>query len=193
MLHAVMKSICIFGFAACLAGHASASDPFFRGAKNQIGIYGAFGTGGSSLKNLVLPTEWEFVPFGMATMEYSQPATFFRMPARANLHAGWTFGWGRKDGEDWRDYTWPMIGLSWDVALLTWRGIYAGAGLGAFIKWRTDARQDSRFVFGTKTFVGYRLSRALSAEVFTQHFSNGNLTPVNGAYNFAGISILVNF
>jgi hypothetical protein len=87
----------------------------------------------------------------------------------------------------------PIIGLSWDAAVLTWRGFYAGAGLGLSIKGNKDVRQDSRVVFGTKVFLGYRLSEKVSAEFFTMHYSNGDLTPVNQSYNFSGASILYNF
>ena len=68
-----------------------------------------------------------------------------------------------------------------------------GVGLGPYMKWKTDARQDSRFVFGVRAFVGYRFWDNVGIELVTTHFSNGNLTPVNAAYNFAGLQVSINF
>jgi len=169
------------------------ANPFFGNTKNQIGLYVGQGTGGTHLLNLIWPLKWEYEPFNFFMLEYSRPFEFFTLHGRQNIHLGTTLGWGRHDGEDWRNYGWPMIGLSWDVAVVNWRGFYLGSGIGPFYKSGMDARMDSRFMFGIKVFAGYRLSDRFSAEVFTQHFSNGDLTPINRSYNFAGLGLLANF
>lgn len=118
---------------------------------------------------------------------------FFGLPARYSIHFGAFWGFGEHGGEDWRDYSQLAAGLSMDTALLRVRRFYFGVGLGGFEKSKVDARQDSRFVFQLKLFAGYRMSDKWSLELFTQHFSNGNLTPVNSSYNFAGLALLTNF
>ena len=165
-------------------------NPMFGDNQNQIGLYAGWGTAGGSLE----PDFWKFAPFGLALLSYSQPTTIFRLPGRQNFHIGSTIGWEEKYDEIWRDYSWPLVGLSWDVSLINFlRPVYAGTGLGTFIKWDKDIRQDSRFMFGFKLFIGYRMTDKFSMEIFTQHYSNGNLTPINGSYNFVGLAALVSF
>jgi hypothetical protein len=163
--------------------------PFFKGTDNQMGIYFGQGTGGGSIQ----PDFWDITPFGWTMFQYSQPATFFRLPARQNIHVGTTMGWGDKDDECWKNYSWPQAGLSMDAAVMTWNDFYLGGGIGAFMKYERDERQDSRYMFGLKMFVGYGISESWAAEIFTQHFSNGNLSPNNGSYNFFGLALLRNF
>ena len=117
----------------------------------------------------------------------------FRLPGRYSIHFGGALGFREHDGEDWHSYSNIMAGLSADVALVHTDRFYFGTGLGAFEKSRVDVRQDSRFMFQLKLFAGYRVSSMWSIELFTQHFSNGNLTPINKAYNFAGLALLMNF
>lgn len=168
-------------------------NPFFGDAKNQVGLYVSASTGGTKLMNLIWPGRWESEPFGYIMAQYSQPAQILRLPSRFNIQVGYTIGWGKHDGEDWHDYSMPVFGFSWDVSVLQWRNFYAGAGLGLSYKSKEDVRQDSRLVLGTKVFIGYRIDDRLSAEIFTMHYSNGDLTPVNNSYNFAGVSMLYNF
>jgi lipid A 3-O-deacylase len=188
-----MKKFVSFIFAALISvsGYAS-ENPIFGDAQNQISVKASIGTGGSSMYNL-LGIRWKMEPFSFFSVEYSQPITFFRLPARQNIEIGTTYGFDKRDGEDWSHYSWPIIGLSMDPVLLHTERCYAGVGVGPYIKWQVDSRQDSRFVFGTKVFMGCRVNNSFGVELFTKHFSNGNLTPINAAYNFVGLDVNVNF
>ena len=44
-------------------------------------------------------------------------------------------------------------------------------------------------VFGEKVFIGKNINENWHVELFTLHFSNGNFTPANEGFNFAGLSI----
>jgi len=52
-----------------------------------------------------------------------------------------------------------------------------------------DRWVNSRLVFGEKFFIGKNISDNWHVELFTIHFSNGNLSSVNKGFNFAGVSI----
>jgi hypothetical protein len=166
------------------------NDPLFAGASDSVGLY--FGMG---LRNCqIYPDFTKPAPFGMAMIEYGQPMTFFRLPAKYSFHIGYTQGFDDNyKGEDWVDYSWPMGGISLETVLMSWGDFYGGAGLGMFMKWKVDERQDSRFIFGLKGFIGYEISDAVSVEFFHRHFSNGNLTPINRAYNFTGLGMNFRF
>jgi hypothetical protein len=170
-----------------------ATNPMFGNAENQIGVYAGVGTGGSNIYHLIPGTWWDFKPFSIFVIQYSQPMKFFRLPARYSFHAVKFHGFGKHDGENWRAYSQVALGMSTDAVFFHTRRFYFGAGLGAFEKSKVDTRQDSRFVFQLKLFAGCKLSDRWSAELFTQHFSNGNLTPTNASYNFVGLAALVNF
>ncbi|MCL1892581.1 MAG: acyloxyacyl hydrolase [Alphaproteobacteria bacterium] len=164
------------------------NNPFFGRHENQIGLYAGQSTGPGNMTKLI-PLDWEYEQFLFANLQYSQPTDFFRLPARLNLHAILFLKHGDVDIR-----TQPAAGLSWDVALLHGRRVYLGVGLGGFIKPEyTHDRQDSLFMFGEKLFVGCRFSKHWSAEIYTQHFDSGGLTPINGGYNFVGLSVLWNF
>lgn len=187
------KKIISFIFLAMFSvvGYAG-ENPIFGDAQNQVSFKFSIGTGGSSMYHLI-GINWHMEPFSFFSVEYSQPTTFFRLPARQSIELGTTYGFRKKDGEDWTDYSWPIIGASIDPVLFWTDRLYAGFGLGPYIKWQVDSRQDSRFVFGTKVFFGYRATNRMGIELFTKHFSNGNLTPINAAYNFFGLDVNVNF
>ena len=170
----------------------AAENTMFGSAENQIAFYGAVGTGGSKLDHL-FGVQWEIVPFTYWAVQYSQPITFFRLPARQTFSLGTTVGLGEYDGEDWRKYSWPMFSITMDIAPITIGKFYMGIGVGPAIKSKSDARQDSKFVFDTKAFIGYRFTDSFGAEFRTEHFSNGSLTPINKAYNFAGLAVFMNF
>lgn len=180
----------------CLAsgGPAAAGreNPFFGGYENQAGLYVGASTGGGNIWKIFPMNDWDAEPFAQTSLQYSQPFEFFRLPARQNIHAAMMWGW-RSGGQNMGGYTDPVGGISWDVALLRWRGVYLGAGLGGYIKPKYHGRQDSLFMFGEKLFLGYRISERWSAEAFTQHFDDGGLTCVDGGYNFVGLAVLVNF
>ncbi|EDI7678629.1 acyloxyacyl hydrolase [Salmonella enterica] len=86
------------------------------------------------------------------------------------------------------------MGISKDVALVHFAGIYTGIGLGAYIKSksRDDMRVNSAFTFGEKAFLGWNFG-AFSTEAYIRHFSNGSLTDKNSGHNFVGASISCNF
>jgi len=190
-----MKKIVIISMVAAMfstAANAAAREspnPMFGDANNQIGFYGGWGTDARTL----YPDLTHFVPFGILQLQYSQPITFLRLPGRVNVQVGGMAGWGKKDGEDWRDYNHFLAALTWDVALIHWRQLYFGAGLGIAMKSGTDVRQDSRVMFTPRLFLGYHFADRWGVEAFFQHYSDGNLTPVNGSYNFIGLGVTYRF
>ncbi|MDR2770324.1 MAG: acyloxyacyl hydrolase [Rickettsiales bacterium] len=171
------------------AGPAIAGDPIFGGDQNQISLTWGRSTGGGPLSQLIIPN-WRFEGFEYFELSYGQPSEFFRLPARLNVHAGYL-----ADHRDRpvREKSHLLAGISWDAVLLRYCGFYFGMGIGAFIKEFADEQQDSQFNFGEKAFIGYRFDGGYNAEFSTRHFSNGDLTPGNGSYNFAGITFAVSF
>lgn len=128
------------------------------------------------------------------------PAIFFFLQARNNLELG---GFKAKGSDDCskhsgsvpcNKYNQGVLGISKDVALVHFAGIYTGIGLGAYIKSksRDDMRVNSAFTFGEKTFLGWNFG-AFSTEAYIRHFSNGSLTDKNSGHNFVGASISYNF
>ncbi|MDR2269199.1 MAG: acyloxyacyl hydrolase [Rickettsiales bacterium] len=188
-----MKKLFLICILSIAPGAIFANSPMFGKSENQFGFYSGIGTGGSSIYNLIPGAKWNLKPFLNFMLQYSQPTKVFRLPARYSFHAGRLFGFGESDGEDWRSYTQTIVGLSMDLIPFHSEKFYFGAGLGIFEKSKIDIRQDSRFVFGLRFFTGYRISERWSAEFFTRHFSNGNLTPRNRSYNLAGLAVLINF
>lgn len=150
------------------------ANPMFGEYQNQAKIYGGSYVGDTQFERASV--------FAMA--EYAQPVTFLRLPARVNLHAGLSSG---------TDITWTITGGSLDVVLLSSGRFYAGAGMGIFYRNKQTMRLSSRFTFGERGFIGYRISDKLSTEIFVQHFSNGDITDRNLGYNFAGVGMVWNF
>ncbi|MDR2685783.1 MAG: acyloxyacyl hydrolase [Rickettsiales bacterium] len=183
----LLAAMLIIGVASVARG--ARENPLFGDTQSQFGLNAGHGVGGGNIWRMVPFNDWRIEPFGAYWAEYSQPFEFFRLPARQTLHAGMFAGY-----EDMsRNYTEPFLGLSWDVVPLSWRGAYVGAGLGVYIKPTFRGRQDSLLMFGEKLFAGYRISAAWSVELWTRHFDSGGLTPINGGYNFFGLSALYNF
>lgn len=167
----------------------AATNPMFGdGDQNSIALYAAQGTGSGTLFKLIQPFLWEIEPMTVLMVQYSQPLTIFRLPARQNLHFVQNMGYGSDRG-----LSFSAAGISWDVALFNWRGFYLGLGLGPYMRDSRDRYVDSRLMFGEKIFMGMRLSDKWRAEIFTLHFSNGNFTPVNNGFNFAGLAINYSF
>jgi hypothetical protein len=71
--------------------------------------------------------------------------------------------------------------------------IYAGINLGIYIEPNITDRIGSRFTFGERVFLGYRIIDGLTVELYGRHFSNGDLTEINGGQNFIGLSAMWNF
>ena len=98
----VMKKILASLFCIIFATNAvAAENPFFGKYENQIAFH--FGQGIDS--GFLVPPPARPVPFYMFHFQYSQPTTFFRVPARQSLNIGQTLGLGKKYDWDWKDYT----------------------------------------------------------------------------------------
>ncbi|HGB2714591.1 TPA: lipid A 3-O-deacylase PagL, partial [Salmonella enterica subsp. enterica serovar Thompson] len=106
-----------------------------------------------------------------AFLTYSEPSDFFFLQARNNLELG---GFKAKGSDDCskhsgsvpcNKYNQGVLGISKDVALVHFAGIYTGIGLGAYIKSksRDDMRVNSAFTFGEKAFLGWNFG-AFSTE-----------------------------
>lgn len=164
-------------------------NPFMGKYENQIfyGIGQGFDTG------ILLPPPVRPVPFYIGTITYSQPTTFFRIPARRNLHISQTLGTNDKNGWRWQDYTTPIGYLTEDIALLRYHRFYIGAGAGAGLQVRENKRLGAKLLFQFKVTFGINISREWATEIFIQHFSNANTADDNHSYAFYGIGITHNF
>lgn len=156
----------------------------FGDKANSMTLYAAQSTGSGSLLKLVQPGIWEFYPQTLVMLQYAQPIKFFRLDSRLNLNIGQNFAYNSSRG-----LSFMGIGISVDTALLQYDGWYMGIGIGPFMRNRMDRWVESRLVFGEKFFIGKNISDNWYAEIFTIHFSNGNFTPRNEGFNFAGISV----
>lgn len=166
-----------------------AQNPMFApDTRNSVGIYAAQGTGPGRLMKLINPFLWDIDSMTMLIAQYSQPVSIFRLPARINLNLVQNFAYGDAHG-----LSFSAVGVSWDVALAQWRGFYLGLGIGPYMRDSRDQYVDSRLVFGERVFIGKNIGTRFRAELFTQHFSNGNFTEINRGFNFAGIGLHYSF
>jgi hypothetical protein len=177
-------------FSVVIRSGASAENPMFGSDDKAVGIYAGQGTGNNhpSLLHLAYPAAWRFEPMTAAMIQYSEPATIFGIPARQNAHLVFNGGYGSD-----HDLSFVAIGISWDIAFFDWRGFYAGIGIGPYYKSSMDRYVSSRLTAGPKFFIGATLAGHWRAELFTLHFSNGDLTPVNKGFNFAGFALTHSF
>ena len=157
---------------------------------NAISIYVAQGTGPGSLLKLIYPGKWDFSPMTLLMVEYSQPMTIFRMPARMNVGLVQNMAYHSNGG---RGLSFFAGGISWDITLLWWRGFYLGAGVGPYMRDSYDEYVSSRLVFGERFFIGKNIADNFHMELFTMHFSNGDFTPVNRGFNYAGLMARYSF
>ena len=167
----------------------SESNPFFKGYDNQI----AFNFGYGVNSGFLLPPPTQFVPFILLHGQYSQPTTFFRLPARKSINLHQTIGNGGKYGWNWDKYTIPIVTLSEDIALFYGDQWYTFAGIGVGMQLQQNERIGSKLIFGFKLGAAYRISDCTSFEVFMQHMSNGNTAPQNYSYAFYGLGLTYNF
>ncbi len=165
-----------------------ANPMFGQNTQNSIGIHIGQSTGHGDLGHLVLPWEWKFGPMTAVMLQYSQPIQILRLPARINIHALQNFAYRGADGASF-----GAIGISWDIAFLSWCGWYFGAGLGPYMRDSGDQYVESRLVFGERVFIGKRINNRTSAEIFTLHFSNGDFTHTNHGFNFLGLALNYSF
>lgn len=151
---------------------------------NSITLYAAQSVGSGSLLKLIQPGIWDFNPQTFFMVQYAQPMKFFRLDSRLNLNVVQNFAYNSSKGLDFMG-----IGISIDTALLQYDGWYMGLGIGPYMRDNMDRWVESRLVFGEKVFIGKNINENWHVEIFTIHFSNGNFTPKNEGFNFAGLSI----
>ncbi|MDR0304203.1 MAG: acyloxyacyl hydrolase [Chitinispirillales bacterium] len=122
-------------------------------------------------------------------LNYSQPNDFFRLPGRRNVE----FLTQRGIGELSQYNQNIIFGFSQDlISPAVWR-LYGGINLGIYIKPQMTDRISSRFTFGERAFLGFRVIDELVLELYARHFSNGDLTGGNAGQNFIGLSVMWNF
>ena len=180
-----MKKILFALFVGGLLSPAIAETNVFFGDKiNSVSIYATQSTDSGSLLKLVQPGIWDFAPQTFVMAQYSQPIQFFRLDSRLNLDVGQNFAYHSSRG-----LSFSGIGISVDTALVQYHGWYAGIGIGPFMRDNMDRWVESRLVFAEKVFIGKNLDDDWRLELYTIHFSNGNFTPANEGFNFAGIGV----
>ena len=174
----------------CLVSGAFADEnPFFDGYENQI----VFNVGTGTNHGFLISPPTEFVPFAMLQFQYSQPASFFGMPARMSLNVFQTIGYGKRYGWDWRDFTIPIAMASGDIVLFSNDDWYSFMGFGMGFQAQQNDRIGSKLIFGFKLGAAYRISECTAIEGFIQHMSNGNTAPENNSYAFYGLGFAYNF
>lgn len=184
-----MKKSFLFLYALLYAQAAFANNPMFaNNTQNSITLYTGQGTGSGSLFKLVDPFMWDFEPMTMLMLQYSQPSELFRLPSRINLSFVQNFGYHHDHG-----LSFMAIGISWDVAIINWKGFYLGGGIGPYMRDSRDRYVESRLVFGEKFFIGKNITDRWRAEFFTLHFSNGDFTEINRGFNYTGLAINYSF
>ena len=165
------------------------TNPFMGTYQQQV----AFGIGQGFDTGWILPPPTRPVPFYIGTFQYSQPTTFFRVPARRSINISETVGFSEKYGWDWPDYTTPMIYLTEDIALFRYERIYAGMGAGAGLQAWENERLGAKLIFQFKVMFGYNFTKQWAAEFFIQHFSNANTAEQNNSYAFYGLGFTYNY
>ena len=164
-------------------------NPFMGTYQNQfaIGLGQGFDTG------ILLPPPVRPVPFYIGTFQYSQPTTFFRVPARRSVNISGTLGLHEKYGWKWQNYSIPMIYFTEDIALFRYDRIYAGVGAGAGLQAKQNSRIGSKLIFEFKVTLGYNFNKKWAGEFFIQHFSNANTADENNSYAFYGLGFTYNY
>lgn len=181
--------IFIFLMVPCITHAQTYKNPFFNNAEHQIAFN--FGTGVNS--GFLIPPPSQFVPFVMLNAQYSQPTTFFKLPARQSLGVTQTIGFGTKYGWQWDKYTIPIALLSMDVALFHGINWYYSTGIAVGMQAQQNERIGSKLIFGFKIAGGYRITDNTAIELFVQHYSNGNTASENNSYAFYGTGITYSF
>ena len=164
-------------------------NPFMSTYQNQIG----FGIGQGFDTGWLLPPPIHIVPFYIGTFTYSQPTSFFRVPARQSLNISQTVGLDEKYGWEWQNYSTPMAYITEDIALFRVNRLYGGVGAGAGLQARQNKRLGAKLVFQFKVTFGYNITKQWAAEFFIQHFSNANTAEENNSYAFYGLGATYSF
>lgn len=179
----------LIGMLLISTANAGSYNPMMGDYQNQV----AFNFGQGIDSGFLVPPPFRWVPFHMLHIQYSQPTTFFRLPARQSLNVAQTIGSGTKYRWHWDKYTIPIMYASQDVALLYGRRWYYATGLAVGFQAQQNERISSKLLFGYKMFAGYRFTDSFGAELFMQHFSNGNTTHDNHSYAFYGLGLTYSF
>lgn len=186
-LFPILTILCALPITA-IADDVRPNPMFADGTQNSLSLYIGQGTGSGTLFKLVQPGLWEFSSQTVFMAQYSQPMKIFRLPSRMNLNVVSNQGYRSNDG-----LSFFAMGISWDVALLNWRGFYLGVGIGPYMRDKRDDCVESRLVFGEKFFIGKNITDRWRMELFTLHFSNGNFTDKNDGFNYAGLAVNYSF
>ena len=185
----VMRKILPLIFLFVISAANATENPFFDGYDNQV----VFNVGYGTNHGFLISPPTQFVPFHMFHIQYSQPTTFFRLPARKSLNVIQTLGHGSKYGWNWDKYTIPIAMLSEDVAIFSGDDWYTFIGIGVGFQAQQNERIGSKLIFGFKLGAAYRISECTAIEAFMQHMSNGNTAPENNSYAFYGLGFAYNF
>ncbi len=164
-------------------------NPFTGTYQNQL----AFGLGQGFDTGWLLPPPVRPVPFYIGTFQYSQPTTFFRVPARRSINISQTVGFHERYGWDWPAYTIPMIYVTEDIALFRIKNVYGGMGAGAGLQAKENERLGAKLLFQFKVSLGYNFNKKWAGEFFIQHFSNANTAEENHSYAFYGLGFTYNY
>ena len=164
-------------------------NPFMGTYQNQV----AFSVGKGFDTGILLPPPVRPVPFYIGTIQYSQPTTFFRIPARRSLNISQTVGFHAKYGWNWQDYSIPMAYMTEDIALFRAHRLYGGMGAGVGLQAKENERLGAKLVFEFKITLGYNFNKRWAGEFFIQHFSNANTADENNSYAFYGLGLTYNY
>ncbi|MBO7052938.1 MAG: acyloxyacyl hydrolase [Alphaproteobacteria bacterium] len=164
-------------------------NPFFGKYKNQI----SFSIGQGFDTGILLPPPVRPVPFYIATFQYSQPTTFFRVPAKRSINLSGVFGLHAKNGWEWQDYSVPIIYFTEDIALFKLDKFFIGTGAGAGLQAKENDRLGTKLLFQFKVTAGYSFNKKWAMEIYAQHFSNANTDHNNYSYAFYGLGVTYNY
>jgi len=178
---------CALLLGTCIFVSAEIPNPAFGERKHQLSAH--FGNSvrdGGNFENLYL-----------GGVSYGQANDFFMLPGRRNFEFMTHRGFGR-----YSQYNQNIVaGFSQDLILpVFWMvypkplsRLYLGINLGIYIQSEMNERIGSRFTFGQRAFMGYRIIDELAVEFYGRHFSNGDLTEKNSGQDFLGLTVIWNF
>lgn len=186
----VLSTLFLLCFALPAHAQPARSHNVFMGQyQNQM----AFNFGQGVDSGFIVASPTRIAPFYFFNLQYSQPTTFFTIPARQSVNIGQTLGFGRKYGWDWHKYTIPMIFLSEDIALVEHKNFYFGGGAGMGLQAQQNERLGAKLLFQFKLTAGLRFKNHWGMELFMMHFSNANTAPENYSYAFYGLGATYSF
>ena len=172
----------------------SIENPFFGDKNNQFGFN--LGQAFESYDLLFLPEDP--VPFNIIQIQYSQPHTFFRLPARQSIIIAHTIGYGKKHDSNnvewnWTKYSIPMISFAWDFAIPVTSKLYVGSGLNIGVQSQENERMGTKLLSGFKFLLGFKIADDWRMEILMHHYSNGSTAKENYSYNFYELGLNYSF